>query len=741
MQYYSVLVDLPRQAGDCFTYAFDGDIQTGERVLVELGRRKTVGYVAGPADPMPEARSISARVDEYPVVTEEVLRLTKWMSDKYLASWFRCVEAALPGALKRNSKSKGAKFRSVLSCNMTGAEIAQKFSSTNATATDERMYSALVFLLEYPATMTVAELGRRFELTRGRLDTLIKNKKITKQQVKVQRDPMKDCGGLSDHEGIVSLNTEQKKAFDQIFVTPESSAADVHEVLIVGVTGSGKTEVYLQSISKVLGEGKSAIVLVPEISLTPQAVDRFRSRFGDTVAILHSQLSVGERYDEWMRLKNEKAKVVVGARSAIFAPLKNIGLIVIDEAHEASYKQGESPRYHAVDVARERARLTGARLVLGTATPTCELTKSDAIEVKITSRIQGRPLPEVTVVDMRKELAQGNRSIFSDELSSALKKTLERKEQALLFLNRRGHASFVLCRSCGEAVSCPRCDVTLTLHKSVAKRVGGALLVCHFCNHREEEPRVCSQCGSKAIRSFGAGTEKIAQEVQKKFPHARVVRMDADTTVRKGAHREILNAFIKGKYDVLVGTQMIGKGLDFPGITLVGVVAADSSLHLPDFRAAERTFNLLVQVMGRAGRAEKKGRAIVQTYNPDHYAIKYASKHAVDEFVKTEMKVRQSANMPPFKRMIQWTFESENSELIREIALQAADSIHQLPGQFLGPAPAPIERLRGRTRWQLRWLLDDEIDSQSIDEAAAIVAKLKKKNVRIVLDVDPFDLL
>lgn len=711
-RYLSLLLPIPTKAGETYTYL--GDAEIGERVEVHFGHRAVIAYVVGAAEPYEGAKLISKRLDGFSLFSPEIIELTRRMALQTFSPWYRCMETAVPAGLKMSVQA-GSRWRRTL-------------VSAKAVATeDERILSAIRMVEDHPASLTITELSRKLDLPRGRIDTLVKNGIFTIEKVRERRSPFREGECVRDKPRI--LNAEQKIALDKIL------SGGAPEVLLMGVTGSGKTEVYLQAIEQTIASGRSAIVLVPEISLTPQTVDRFRARFGETVAVLHSALSQGERFDEWLRIKNSEAKVVVGARSAIFAPVTDLGLIVIDEAHESSYKQSDSPRYNALDVARERGGQSGAVVVLGTATPLCEFawrvkTGRSALAL-LKKRVEERPLPRTTIVDMREELAEGNRSIFSRALRRALAQTFEQKEQAILFLNRRGHASFILCRTCGEAVKCPRCAVSLTVH-------GSTRLVCHFCNHRATMAPACPSCGSRSIKAFGAGTERIEAEVAKAFPRQKVVRMDADTTVRKGSHREILSAFAAGEYDVLVGTQMIGKGLDLPNVSLVGVMAADSSLHLPDFRSAERTFYTLVQVTGRAGR-ETPGRAIIQTYTPDHYAVALSAHHDVEAFLKVELASREKSKLPPYSRILQWTVESEIENDIIDFIGRLADHLRAFPGTVSGPAPAPIERLRNKFRWQVRWIIDPELAHDVLK--AAVTGAPQEKRVKCSLDIDPFDLL
>jgi primosomal protein N' (replication factor Y) len=575
-----------------------------------------------------------------------------------------------------------------------------------------------------------------------------------------------------EERGVVTFDTEhvwRDPLADEVFVPtePPPLAADqvaVWEVisegmsrqgneegtslpafLLHGVTGSGKTEIYLRAVAQTLEQGRKALILVPEISLTPQTVARFAGRFPDRVAVLHSALTDGERYDTWRRARAGLVDVVVGPRSALFAPLSPLGLIVLDEEHDASYKQeAPRPRYHARDTALALARLSGATVILGSATPSLEsyhraqgdeltlLTMPRRImghtrrlqELQARYRIpqtryhalQNGPtearymsLPPVQVVDLRAELRAGNRSIFSRALQRAMDEALEHGEQIILFLNRRGTATFVLCRDCGYVVRCPRCDVPLTYHRTRAARVNDHnILVCHHCNYRENQPESCPQCGGRRIRYFGLGTERVAQFVHDRWPEARLLRWDRDTAHTHSAHANILRRFADGAADVLVGTQMIAKGLDLPLVTVVGVISADTALNLPDFRSAERTFQLLTQVGGRAGRGLLGGRVVIQTYHPDHYAVVAASQHDYEDFAAQELAFRREQGYPPYRRLAKLVYEDTKYSQARARAEVLADMLRRaltrsgLPvTDLIGPAPPFFARLRGRYRWQI----------------------------------------
>ncbi|MDO8916003.1 MAG: primosomal protein N' [Coriobacteriia bacterium] len=512
-------------------------------------------------------------------------------------------------------------------------------------------------------------------------------------------------------------------------------------ILLHGVTGSGKTEVYLRAIERVVSAGGSAVVLVPEISLTPQTVGRFRSRFGDRVAVLHSRLSAGERFDQWDRARTGEASVVVGPRSALFAPVTGLRLVVIDEEHESSYKQGSAPRYHARDVARGLCRATGAVLVLGSATPSLETMEScsrgDCTSISMPERVAGGTVSPVTVVDMASEFADGHRSMFSRPLLAGLERVSVRREKAVLLMNRRGFASFLLCRDCGFVPRCSDCSVSLTYHEV------GDRLVCHQCGRTETVPTACPKCGSVYLRQFGAGTQRVEAELAAAVPGLPIVRMDLDTTRAKGGHEQRLAEFEALGSGVLLGTQMIAKGLDYPDVTLVGVINADTTLHLPDFRAGERTYQLLEQVAGRTGRAEKPGEVIVQTYWPDHGAIQAVAMHDPSALYDEERLVRTELGYPPFGRLANVTYTGSDPDAVRLCASALSESLRRSvpPGwAVLGPSPAVIARIRGSYRWHVLIKAPAGADLSSA-LAKALCEVPAREGVSVAPDVDPFDLM
>jgi len=532
-------------------------------------------------------------------------------------------------------------------------------------------------------------------------------------------------------------------------------------VLLHGVTGSGKTEVYLQAIAPLLHQGKSAIVLVPEIGLTPQLTDRFRARFGDRVCVYHSALSDGERYDTWRQLLTGTAQVVIGTRSAIFAPLVNLGLIILDEEHDSSFKQDQpSPCYHARTVAQWRAELEQCPLILGSATPSLETwvahqavaaqepfgipnsefrIQHSPVYLSLPTRVQARPMPAIEVVDMRQELGRGNRSIFSEALQSALHHLNDAGEQGILFIQRRGHSTFVSCRSCGYVVMCPHCDVSLAYHQTHAE--ARPVLRCHYCNYTQAHPEVCPDCQSPYFKHFGSGTQRVTQALEHEFPALRVLRFDSDTTRTKGAHRSLLTRFAQGEADLLVGTQMLTKGIDLPQVTLVGIVAADGLLHLSDYRASERTFQVLTQVAGRCGRGDRPGRVILQTYSPDHPVIAAVQQQQYESFVQTELHQRSLLNYPPYGRLILLKFSGLSPGIVQTTAAQVAAALNPLQEQGverLGPAAAAIERVARRYRWQILLKVP-----ATVAIAASFLSSLRDlcpNSVSFTIDIDPLSI-
>ncbi len=568
----------------------------------------------------------------------------------------------------------------------------------------------LDFLAQQSQSVPLVEARQQAKCSKATLDALVQKSLVRVQQIEVRRVPFSSQD--IDPSYPLTLTAAQKSAFSAIksSLLETKSGTSPAIFLLHGVTGSGKTEVYLRALAEAVRLGKRGIVLVPEIALTPQTIERFAARFPNKVAVLHSQLSLGERFDEWQRIRNGAVDVVIGPRSAIFAPQPDLGLIVLDEEHEWTYKQHDkSPRYHARDVAVKLAELTGTVVVLGSATPDVvtfyHAQRKDYRLLQLPERVtpsENSPLPRVEVVDLRDELKSGNRSIFSRSLSRAITKAVAGEEQVMLFLNRRGASTFIQCRDCGLVLSCRRCEVALTYH--LVENV----LACHQCNYRIPVPQVCPRCSSRRIKFLGVGTQKLEQEAGHTFPQARLLRWDSDATRQKNSHQEILNKFRDHQADILIGTQVIAKGLDLPQVTLVGVVNADTGLNLPDFRAGERTFQLLSQVAGRAGRGPLGGRVIIQSYAPEHYAIQAAAKHDYALFYDKEIGYRRQLRNPPFSRLVSLVYTHTNdglcqreAERMRRLLIEEKDSQGIADLSLIGPAPAFIHRLRGRFRWQL----------------------------------------
>ncbi len=567
----------------------------------------------------------------------------------------------------------------------------------------------LSFLTEQSESVSLSEARQETNCDKATVDALVQKGFITVEQIEVRRDPLTALAVNLSYP--LTFTPDQAAAFQSISHSLSQEPREKPGVFLLnGVTGSGKTEVYLQSLAEAVKLGKRGIVLVPEIALTPQTIERFSSRFPGRVAVLHSRLSIGEQFDEWQRIRNREFDVVIGPRSALFAPQPDLGLIILDEEHEWTYKQSDaSPRYHARDAAIKLAELTGATVVLGSATPDVETyyhaQKGDYQLLQLPERVtpyQNSPMPPVEVVDMREELKSGNRSMFSRSLSQAITRAVAGGEQVMLFLNRRGGATFVQCRDCGHVLACRRCNVSMSYHPIED------ILVCHQCNYRMKVPQICPKCQSRRIKFLGVGTQKLEQEAASTFPGARLLRWDSDTTREKQSHQEILDKFRSHEADILIGTQMITKGLDLPRVTLVGVVNADTALHLPDFRAGERTFQLLTQVAGRAGRGPLGGQVIFQTYSPENYAIQSASKHDYALFYEKEINYRRQLNNPPFSSLARLTYTHTNNAVCqREVERMKKLIADEIAAQgiaglgIIGPAPAFIPKLGGRFRWQL----------------------------------------
>ena len=725
---------------DCeFTYEVPPELRegavAGARVAVQFGRRREVGVIVGldtSCDLLPaKVRPLSAVLDERALLSPALLSLTKWMAKRYACSWGEALSAVLPAGLKRERSRRVIRM-------ISGTPNATEEVMKELAESSEKQHRLLRTLLEIGGSVEMRDLMRRLNLSDAPAQTLARKGLVIIERVEVSSDPLEGSGG--ERVRPEHLTEEQTACLESI--VPAVEEKQNKTFLLRGVTGSGKTEVYLRAIEAAVEAGRGAIVLVPEIALTPQTVGWFRSRFGD-VAVLHSRMTDAQRLDAWLRVSSGEVKVVVGARSALFAPVVELGVIVVDEEHEPSFKQGSIPRYHARDAAVERARLEGAVCILGSATPSLEsraLAMSGEYErLDLPSRVGEMPLPAVEVVDMRQEPpSKGGSEVFSRRLRVLLHSCLEHEQQAIVFLNRRGFAPVLYCPSCREVVRCEQCDVGLTWHRRIDRAV------CHSCCEERHRPRACPICTSPALRYLGNGSERVEEVLRELMPTARIARMDSDTMRRREDYEETLEAFGRGELDVLVGTQMIAKGLDFPRVTLVGIVSADTGLHLPDFRASERTFQLLAQVAGRAGRSDLGGRIVVQTEAPDHPAVVHATRHDYDGFAAQEEKIRQQLSYPPHGRLIRVIFEHERLEAVESCAASVGaalrDGLKTVKASILGPALAPFAQLRGKHRHHLMLKLRDE---QAAEVATSLLRELAaaEKTVSVKVDVDAVSML
>ena len=623
-----------------------------------------------------------------------------------------------------------------------------KLTKGRPRAASVKQAEILKTLLDANVPLAVPELTKQVGTSTSLLRTLERRGFIRITRATVVRNPL-SCQPVAPTQPH-ALNLAQSEAFSQIREGLQAGNGSKQAFLLHGVTGSGKTEVYMQAIAPILESGKSVIVLVPEISLTPQTASRFIGRFGERVAVLHSRLSTGERYDQWHRIQKGEATIAIGPRSAVFAPVQRLGLLVIDEEHSDSYKSETAPRYHAREVAQKRAELANCPLLLGSATPSLEsfhnAHNGTYQLLTLPTRVLDRKMPEVHIVDMRDELKRGNRTIFSERLRDGIEQRLARREQIILFLNRRGYSTYVFCRTCGYVERCKNCSISLTFHFETKQ------LVCHHCGHRRNTHATCPQCASHAIDYFGRrgfGTETVEREVEKVFPKANVKRFDADSTARKNAHQQILKAFQEHEIDILIGTQMVAKGLDFPNVTLVGVIVADTALNLPDFRAGEQTFSLLTQVAGRSGRAEVAGEVIVQTYMPEHYCIAAAQQHDYVGFYEKEVEARSALQYPPFSRVATLLLRGKNEDLVIAAARAVHDQLQRWQTErfsdveVLGPAPAPLSKIEGKFRWHFL------LRSKNVDKICQLLRELtdeppqalKPSAIEVIIDIDPTNTL
>ena len=804
-----VIVDVPTmQTDQPFTYLvpenLNEQLAVGMRVEVPFGNgnRHVQGFVLA-IEPMAatvldetnvQLKELVAVLDLKPVLNTEMLALADYMKEKTFAFKITCLQTMLPSVMRADYQKyiyltdelseelqdqlfygleeiswDQAQERGILPQLMAlrkqqKVDIRYEVTTRNKVKMVRFIQAAkefeqleeirlglrkgakkkeqLLYYLQRLGTEKVSAVKEMKELgfSTALLNEAAKNGWLTFIEKEAYRDPF--ANQTFEKTTALSLNAEQQVAVETILQSVQEQQSQTY--LLEGITGSGKTEVYLQVIAEVLNQGKTAIMLVPEISLTPQMVQRFKSRFGEHVAVMHSGLSQGEKYDEWRKIERGEAEVVVGARSAIFAPIENIGVIIVDEEHEASYKQEETPRYHARDLAIWRSEYHHCPVVLGSATPSLEsrarAQKNVYQRLRLTQRAnQAATLPTIDVVDMRKEVENGNVSSFSMSLQEKLQERLEKNEQSVLLLNRRGYSSFVMCRDCGYVLPCPNCDISLTLH------MDSKTMKCHYCGHEERIPYRCPNCGQDKIRYYGTGTQKVEEELQTLLPESRILRLDVDTTRRKGAHEKILRTFGEGQADILLGTQMIAKGLDFPNVTLVGVLNADTALNLPDFRSSERTFQLLTQVSGRAGRAEKPGEVIIQSFNPEHYAIQLAKAQDYEDFYTKEMYIRHRGDYPPYYFTVQITASHPEENEAAKQMFQIATKLKQgLSPQaiLLGPTPNAIMRVNNRYFYQVIIKYKQEPMLQPLlKEILTDTQRATARGLKLSIDAEPMNFI
>lgn len=817
-------VAVPLHVSSTFIYRLPVSVaqttQPGARIVVPLGRKVVTGYVVALLDELKPGTSLEeteikeARevLDVIPLVTPELLELTRWVAEYYLAPWGEVIKAALPPGISPTihqflslTESGRAKLEGVLALAADSLSSKQRIlqllgetdetelptlsahlPATHATrlvreleqegllqikqragsefvkakyqrrvrlvaAADEPVaaearklteaQTRVIEALKQHESLAIPELLAEAKVSASAVTTLQKRKLIEVFEQRVRRDPFGESS-WTQAEGY-HLTADQLSVLTTL---DEPLRARAYAAFLLhGVTGSGKTEVYIRAMRVALSLGRSALMLVPEIALTPVFSRRLRMHFGDRVAIFHSSLSRGERFDEWTRVRNGEARIVIGTRSAVFAPIKDLGLVIVDEEHESTYRQQDSPHYNGRDTAIMRAQKESAVVILGSATPSLEsfhnAQNGKYTYLQMPNRLGNRPMAVAEIVDMRDVFARHKKpTIFSDKLLSAISETHRKQEQSIILLNRRGYSSFVLCRSCGESIQCPNCDVTLTYHRS--ERV----IICHYCNHREAAPQQCPNCEGKYIYYVGEGTQQIEEQLKKLFPEVRIARIDRDTASRRGEFERSLSDFGAGKIDMLVGTQILAKGHDFPNVTLVGVVSVDAGMALPDFRAAERTFQLLTQVAGRAGRGDRAGKVLIQTYHPYHYALRHASAQDYAGFYQEEIRHRENHTYPPFVALASLLVHGTDLPKVKSEALELRKELDRANGdrtaRVLGPAPAPLARLKGEYRVQLIIKCRNRRELRRIIDEALKALGERKFNLRSInVEIDPVSIM
>lgn len=713
-----------------FTYKvpeeFNNEIKIGQIVKVPFGKgnKTSEGFILNLKNDDNikfKTKNIAAILAKDPVIDEDDINLIEFLREKTLCKYIDAFRLLIPVGIMKGAKAKKKKV------------IVLKNEDLSNIKNPDGYKKIVEFFKTNSGKYTKSELINEHSISQYKLNKLIENEVLSIEEESVFRY----------NDRVYNKDSAKTLTIEQENIIREYINSDDKMFLLKGVTGSGKTEVYMKLVERVLLEGKSAIILVPEIALTPQMIERFKGRFGVNVALFHSKLSDGERFDEWFRVKEGKAKVIVGARSAIFLPAKNLGLIIIDEEHENTYKSEQNPKYQTKEIAEYLSELKGCKVILGSATPSIEtyyraLTGEMKL-LELNSRVDNKPMPPMKVIDMRNELKGGNKSLFSRELFIAIQERLKRKEQIILFLNRRGFSTFVSCRSCGYVFKCDECDISMTYHKN-------GLLICHYCGKTKREPRECPKCHSKYVKFFGAGTQRVEEEVKKYFNNVRILRMDVDTTRDKHSYERIYNTFKNGEADILIGTQMVSKGLDFKNVTLVGILAADMSINIPDYRAAERTFQIITQVAGRAGRGDKQGEVLIQTYTPQHYSLQYAVNYDYEGFYEKEFTVRAMMKYPPFGKLLLINGTSKKEELLKNFMHKITMMIKPLVEscldiEILGPIPCMISKVKENYRWQI--VIKGEFDSyfsKNIKEILYDENKNVYNDIRISMDINPNNL-
>lgn len=713
-----------------FTYKvpeeFNNEIKIGQIVKVPFGKgnKTSEGFILNLKNDDNikfKTKNIAAILVKDPVIDEDDINLIEFLREKTLCKYIDAFRLLIPVGIMKGAKAKKKKV------------IVLKNEDLSNIKNPDGYKKIVEFFKTNSGKYTKSELINEHSISQYKLNKLIENEVLSIEEESVFRY----------NDRVYNKDSAKTLTIEQENIIREYINSDDKMFLLKGVTGSGKTEVYMKLVERVLLEGKSAIILVPEIALTPQMIERFKGRFGVNVALFHSKLSDGERFDEWFRVKEGKAKVIVGARSAIFLPAKNLGLIIIDEEHENTYKSEQNPKYQTKEVAEYLSELKGCKVILGSATPSIEtyyraLTGEMKL-LELNSRVDNKAMPPMKVIDMRNELKGGNKSLFSRELFIAIQERLKRKEQIILFLNRRGFSTFVSCRSCGYVFKCDECDISMTYHKN-------GLLICHYCGKTKREPRECPKCHSKYVKFFGAGTQRVEEEVKKYFNNAGILRMDVDTTRDKHSYERIYNTFKNGEADILIGTQMVSKGLDFKNVTLVGILAADMSINIPDYRAAERTFQIITQVAGRAGRGDKQGEVLIQTYTPQHYSLQYAVNYDYEGFYEKEFTVRAMMKYPPFRKLLLINGTSKKEDLLKNFMHKITMMIKPLVEncldiEILGPIPCMISKVKENYRWQI--VIKGEFDSyfsKNIKEILYDENKNVYNDIRISMDINPNNL-